>query len=77
MDWTVQESNPGGARNSAPVQTGPVAHPDSCAVGTGSVSWEKSGRVVDLTPTPSSAEVQERVKLHIYSPYKPSWPVIG
>jgi hypothetical protein len=30
-------SNPGGARFSAPVQTGPAAHPASCTMGTGSV----------------------------------------
>jgi hypothetical protein len=28
-------------------------------------------------PTPSSAEVKERVELYIYSPSGPSWPVIG
>ena len=30
---------PVGARFSAPVQTGPGAHPASCTMGTGSVSW--------------------------------------
>jgi hypothetical protein len=28
-------------------------------------------------PTPSSAEVKERVELYVYSPSGPSWPVIG
>ena len=28
-------------------------------------------------PTPSSAEVKERVELHLYSPYGPSWFVVG
>ena len=28
-------------------------------------------------PTPSSAEVKERVDLHIYSPFGFSWPVLG
>jgi len=37
------------------------------------VNWPGLGQ----TPKPSSAEVQERVKLHLYSPYVPSWPVIG
>jgi len=27
-------------------------------------------------PTPTSAEVKERVELYLYSPYGPSWPVI-
>jgi len=28
-------------------------------------------------PTPSSAEVKEKVELYLYSPYGPSWPVLG
>ena len=28
-------------------------------------------------PSPSSAEVKERVELDLYSPSVPSWPVIG
>ena len=42
----------GGARFSAPVQTGPVAHPASCTTGTGSSPRVKSGRGVTLTPHP-------------------------
>ena len=30
-----------------------------------------------LPPTPSSAEVKERVQLYIYSTSGPSWPVLG
>jgi hypothetical protein len=33
-NWTVRGSNPGGARFSAPVQTGPGAHSASCTMGT-------------------------------------------
>jgi len=40
------------ARFSAPVQTGPGAHPASCAVGTGSLPGVKSGQGVTLTPHP-------------------------
>jgi hypothetical protein len=47
------------ARFSAPVQTGPGAHPASCTVGTGSFPGIERGRGVTLTPTPSSAEVQK------------------
>ena len=36
--------------NSAPVQTGPGAHPASCTMGTGSFPGVKSGRGVTLTP---------------------------
>ena len=39
-----------GAKFSAPVQTGPVAHPASCRNGTGSFPGVKNGRGVTLTP---------------------------
>jgi hypothetical protein len=28
-------------------------------------------------PTPSSAEVKERVQQYLYSPSGPSWPLLG
>jgi hypothetical protein len=65
-----------GMRFSAPVQTGPGAHPASYTVGTGSfpvVNW--LGRGIDYS-LPHSAEVKERVKIHLYSTSGPSWPVI-
>ena len=63
---------PVGARFSAPVKTRPGAHPTAYAVGTGSFSGVmRPGRGVDH-PTPSTAEVKERVKLFLYSPYGPS-----
>jgi len=40
---------PVGARFSAPVQTGPGAHPASCTMGTGSFSGVKNGQGVTLT----------------------------
>jgi len=41
--WTVQGSNPtGGAGYSAPVHTGPGAHPDSCTIRTGSHPGDKA-----------------------------------
>jgi len=40
------------ARFSAPVQTGPGAHPASCTMGTGSFPGVKSGRGVMLTTHP-------------------------
>jgi len=43
---------PVGVRFSAPVQTGPGAHPASCSMGTGSFPGVKSGRGVTLTPHP-------------------------
>jgi hypothetical protein len=46
----VRGSNPSGARFSAPVQTGPGAHPASCTMGTESFPGVKSGRGMMLTP---------------------------
>ena len=52
-----------GARFSAPVQTGPGAHPDSYTMGTGSFPGvQRPGRGVDRPP-PCSAEVKERVEI--------------
>jgi len=51
-DRKVRGSNPEGARFSAPVQTGPGAHPASCTMGTGSFLGVKSGRGVTLIPHP-------------------------
>jgi hypothetical protein len=66
-----------GARFSAPVQTGPGAHPASYTKGTGSSpAVKRPGRGFDHPP-PSSAEVKERVELNLYSPSGSSWPFIG
>jgi len=71
--------NPGGARFSAPVKTGPEAHPAPCTIGTGSFSGVKRPRRGVDHPSPSSAEVKEREELYLYLYYTsgPSWPVIG
>ena len=53
------------ARFSAPVQTGPGAHPTSYTMGTGPFPGVKRpGRGIDH-PSASSAEVQERVELYL------------
>jgi len=67
----------GGARFSARVQTGPVAHAASYTRGTRSLPGVKQpGHCVDHSP-PSNAEVEGRVELYICSPSGPSWPVLG
>jgi hypothetical protein len=60
-------SNPGGGtRSSAPVQSGPGAHPDSYTMGTGAflgVKWPGCG--TDHPPT-STAEVKKEIRaLHL------------
>jgi hypothetical protein len=55
--WMVRDRIPVGARFSAPVQTGPGAHPAALTMGTGSFPGVKRpGRDVDH-PFPSTAEV--------------------
>ena len=66
-----------GVRFSAPVQTGPGAHPTSYTIGIGSFPGVKrTGCDVDHKP-PSTAEAEERVELFLYSTSGPSWPVQG
>ena len=61
-----------GARFFAPAQTGSGAHPSSCTMGTKFFPGVKAAGVWRWPPTPSSAEVTERVELYLYS-----WPVRG
>ena len=60
------------ARFSAPVHTGPGAHPASYVIGT----WSFPGVVLTTHPRFRN-EVKERVDLYIYSKSGPSWTVIG
>ena len=60
------------ARFSAPVQTGPEAHPASCTMGTGSFTRGKERPMRNADPSPTSSAVgHERVELNLYSPYGP------
>ena len=66
-----------GARFSAAVETGPEAHPASYTMGAESFPGVKRpGRVV-THPSPSKAEVKEKVELYPNSPSVPPWQVIG
>jgi hypothetical protein len=70
VGWTFRGSNP--SRDEI-FRT----HPASCTMGIGSfprVRWTRRG--IDHPPL-SSAKVQERVGLHLYSPFWPLWPVLG
>jgi hypothetical protein len=50
-------------------QTGPVAHPASCTMGTGSFPGVESGRGVTLTPHPLLVPRSKKsVELYLYSP---------
>jgi hypothetical protein len=57
-----------GARFSAPVHTGPGAHPASYTMGTGLFPGVKRLGHGANHSLPSSAEVKERVAPYLYSP---------
>jgi hypothetical protein len=61
-------THPGRARFSAPFETGPVAHPTSCKVDTGSFPGVKRlGRDADCSPLIVTRS-KNRVELYLYSP---------
>ena len=62
-----------GTRFSAPVQTGPGAHPASCTMGTGSFPWVKRPERDADHPPSSKRRGHEMVQLYLYSPSEPQW----
>ena len=76
--WTVRGSNPGGGEIFRTSPDRPWGPPSLLYHGY-RVSFrgaKRPERDVDHSP-PSSAEVKERVKLYLYFPSEPSWPVLG
>jgi hypothetical protein len=60
---------PVGARFSAPVQTGPGAHPASCTMGTRSFPGGRKQRGRDADPSPLLVpRSKNRVELYFYCP---------
>ena len=77
LDGPRIESQWGGRDFPHPSRPAPGAQPASYKMGTGSSPGVKRpGRGVEHPPS-SGAEVKERVELYLYSPFGPSWPVIG
>ena len=67
---------PVGATFFTPVQTGPRVHLTSCTMKNASVF--RGVNVLEFYinhPTATSAEVKERVELHLYSSYCSSWSI--
>jgi hypothetical protein len=65
------------ARFLTPVQTGPGAQAVSYTMGTVLFLGVKQPVCGINHPPQSSTEVKERVELYIFSPFMPSWHVIG
>jgi len=66
-----------GTRCFASVQTGTGARPASYTRHRVSLSEVKRLWHGLDQPTPSNAEVKERIELYLYFPYGSSWPVLG
>ena len=70
--WTVRGRIPVGAIFHKPRSPPSLLHNGYWVLPSG-----KAAEACRWSPTPSSAEVKERVELYLYSPSGASWPVLG
>jgi len=75
--WTVRGSNTGGGEIFRTRPDGPWGPPSLLCNGYRVFPTVKRPRRGVDHPTPSSAEVKERVQLDLFCPSGPSWPVLG
>ena len=75
--WTVRRSNPGGGHIFRIHPHRPCGPPNLLYSGYRVFPVGKAIGVWRWPPTPSSAQVKEKVELYFYSPSGPSRPVIG
>jgi len=68
--------NPGGGKFSLPIQTSPKAYNLLRNEYQVSFIGVKQLGCGIKHPTISGAEVKERVELYLYSPSRPSWPIL-
>ena len=77
LGWTVRGSNPGGDEIFSSLPDWPWGPPSLLYNGYWIFSRDKRPGCGFDHPPPSSAEVNKRVELYLYSPSGPSWPVRG
>jgi len=74
--WTVRGSNPGGGEIFRTNPDRPWGLPGLLYNGYRLFPGGKAAAAWRWPPTPSRAEVKERVELNLHSPYGLSWPVL-
>ena len=77
MGWTVQGSNPGGGEIFRTRPEWPWDPPSLLYNGYRVFPGGKAAVNCRWPPTPSGADVKERVGLYLHSPFRPSWSVLG